>query len=359
MQSLRSAQVPRAGAAVLAGLVLAAALGASAARASFPGRNGLLSVSYGFECPGTRIATLDPRTGRLRMLTPAHCIDWRNDGRASWSPDGRRLIFEYEIPPDQITATDFLRFAIMNADGSARRDIALASAQVITGPSGLPVASFIRSDPSFTADGERLIYTRWVSGPLAPIETWSAALDGSDDRRLAAGQYARMSPDGRRIAYVRTASLAYGDGPPHAVGVATWLMSARTGKPIRELWPAPAGSIDWSPDSRRIVFTATTHPDSVDPANVYVVRTNGTGLKRVTSTRHADETDVVWSPNGRRIAFVREVRRPLTVGYALAQSIWTMRPDGTAQRRVRKPWRGENEDGKGRVRISWQPLPSP
>jgi dipeptidyl aminopeptidase/acylaminoacyl peptidase len=134
-------------------------------------------------------------------------------------------------------------------------------------------------------------------------------------------------------------------------------MSARTGKPIRQLWPGAARSIDWSPDGRRIVFTATRDERS-RRADVYVVRADGTGLRRLTSTRHTSEEDVVWSPDGLRLALVREIRRPDgECCESIAQSIWTMRPDGTAQRRLRRPWRGHDEDGKGPVQISWQPLP--
>jgi hypothetical protein len=65
----------------------------------------------------------------------------------------------------------------------------------------------------------------------------------------------------------------------------------------------------------------------------------------------------VWSPDGRRVAVVREVRRPLgDCCESISQSIWTMRPDGTSQERIRPPWEGNDEDGKGAVQISWQPL---
>jgi Tol biopolymer transport system component len=205
MRSFRPTRAVLAVTSVVAGLVLATA---SVAEASLPGRNGLLSVSYGFKCPGARIATLDPGSGRLRMLTPAGCAEGRRIGRASWSPDGRRLTFEYELPVGIASNAEWSRFAVMNADGSARRDIALAPAPLTApGPSMGEVASFRRSDPSFTPDGKRVIYTRWLwRPPVYPTELWTAGLDGTDDRRIAAGGGfpARISPDGGRIAYVQT-----------------------------------------------------------------------------------------------------------------------------------------------------------
>jgi Tol biopolymer transport system component len=135
-------------------------------------------------------------------------------------------------------------------------------------------------------------------------------------------------------------------------------MSAATGKPLRRLSYRTAMSIDWSPDSKRIVFTSLSRADPYK-GDVYVVRANGTGLRRLTSTPNVSETDAVWSPDGSRIAFVRDVTLgpPLTRYPRIAQAIWTMGPDGTAQRRIRKPWVHDDQDGRAQMRISWQPLP--
>jgi dipeptidyl aminopeptidase/acylaminoacyl peptidase len=337
---------------LLTGLAVAA-VGASAAHASFPGRNGVLSVSYGFHCAAGQIATLELDGRPLRMLTPRHCADGRRLDRASWSADGRRLVFGYE--PWPLAAPDYYRFAVMNADGSGRRDLPLAPAPLVPDPvlTGSLAPAFDRWDPAFAADGRHVIYTRGVREPPSRWEVWSAGLDGSEERRLGTGtaHLARMSPDGRRIAYV-------GPNRPSGGGCCgfepgpTWLMSAATGKPLRRLSQRTAMSIDWSPDGERIVFTSLRR---VFPylGDVYVVRASGTGLRRLTSTPDVSETDAVWSPDGRRIAFVREVTR----GARMAQAIWAMRPDGTAQRRIRKPWVRLDEDGRGEVRISWQPLP--
>jgi Tol biopolymer transport system component len=253
-------------------------------------------------------------------------------------------VFEYLLadPVD-----DPKRFAIMNADGSGRRDIPLAPPpRTVMGG-----FAFVREDPTFAADGQRVLYTRhWNGVPVGWVEIWSAAIDGSDDRRIGTGYSARISPDGRRVAYVRSRSA---DG----VSGSTWLMSTRTGKPTRQLWPGPAWSIDWSPDGRHIVFTANPRA-SDDPFDVYVIRSNGTGLRRLTSTPGTFETEAVWSPDGQLLAAVRQVQRPLPDDdWALAQSIWLMRADGTAQRRIRGPWRHRESENRGAVRISWQPLP--
>ena len=146
-----------------------------------------------------------------------------------------------------------------------------------------------------------------------------------------------MSPDGRRIAYAR----------PNG----TWLMNAHTGRPIRRLWRRTAWSIDWAPDGRRLVLTAPGRGDLNNWADAYVVRADGTDLRRLISTPKVSEVSAVWSPDGRRIAFVRRVTRRSKI----VQAIWTMRSNGTGQRRIRGPWTQHDEEGHGQPRISWQP----
>jgi Tol biopolymer transport system component len=277
-------------------------------------------------------------------------------GRASWSSDGRRLIFEHQLPGNEATNADWVRFAVMNADGSARQDLPLTPAPSIGGPTDL--GTFYRSDPGFTRAGTRLIYTRTLyKPPYYPSEIWSAGVDGSDERRVGPGRLGRISPDGRKIAYVRSSRLA-DNGFDVDFGGPTSLMSARTGRPIRRIWKGTADSIDWAPDGRSVVLTGARPRHAGGLADVYVARADGRGVRRLTFTANASEIDAVWSPDGRRIAFVQEVTTSAEDEYfTYTEAIWTMRANGTARRRIREPWRGSSEDGAGRPKISWQPRP--
>ena len=55
----------------------------------------------------------------------------------------------------------------------------------------------------------------------------------------------------------------------------------------------------WSPDGRKIAFTAEYSGDSSD---IFVVNADGSGLTRLTAIARRDD-DVSWSPDGSRIAF--------------------------------------------------------
>ena len=77
----------------------------------------------------------------------------------------------------------------------------------------------------------------------------------------------------------------------------------------------------WSPDGRRIAF------DRGGNGGIYVMRANGTGLRRLTT--NALDTEPTWSPDGRWIAFVRASFKPVFNG-----DIYVMRSDGSQQQRL-------------------------
>jgi TolB protein len=58
----------------------------------------------------------------------------------------------------------------------------------------------------------------------------------------------------------------------------------------------------WSPDGSRVAFTSK--PFGAGSSEIFVVRADGTGLTRVTSSP-TESRGPVWSPDGSRIAFVQ------------------------------------------------------
>jgi TolB protein len=82
-------------------------------------------------------------------------------------------------------------------------------------------------------------------------------------------------------------------------------------------------SLAWSPDGRRIAFSAIQAGDS-DP-ELFVMSAGGGGVRRLTDN-YLPDFQPSWSPNGRWIAFT-------SIRTGLSQ-IYRMRADGTAQRRL-------------------------
>jgi Tol biopolymer transport system component len=112
-----------------------------------------------------------------------------------------------------------------------------------------------------------------------------------------------LSPDGWRVAYSGPGGEYIGVVGPRRRAV---LLRHDNGEE-----PAVDGALSWSPDGRRIAYSAGDA--------VYVLGATGGRARRVAGTGW----NPAWSPDGRRIAFV-------------ARGLWTSRPDGTGARRVRR-----------------------
>jgi TolB protein len=92
---------------------------------------------------------------------------------------------------------------------------------------------------------------------------------------------------------------------------------------------------DWSPDGNEIAFESTRDGKHA----VYVVRADGSGLRKLTSGEASDEQPR-WSPDGKRIVFISQRDKHL--------QLYVMDADGPRQRRL------TNGDD-----IDYQPMFSP
>src|SRR5260370_39509656 len=149
------------------------------------------------------------------------------------------------------------------------------------------------SDPQISPDGKRVIYVRGFADPMTDrrySNLWIIGADGADHRALTTGNRndtsPRWSPDGTRIAY-----LSGEDGRTQIY--VRWMDSGQTAR-ITDLEQSPS-AIHWSPDGRMISFAALVPakgphiadlpgpPEGAkwaDPAKAYdrlVYRFNGAG----------------------------------------------------------------------------------
>ena len=114
------------------------------------------------------------------------------------------------------------------------------------------------------------------------------------------------SADGTKIAFASDRDGRYG----------VYVMRA-DGTHSRRLLVSKGGnaSPSWSPDGRSIVFSEVG-------AGLFVMRSDGGGVKRITHALFTEDVDPAWSPDGARIVFVR---KEAGVGSAL----FLIRPDGS------------------------------
>ena len=166
---------------------------------------------------------------------------------------------------------------------------------------------------------------------------WVMNVSGRRLRRVTPnGMTPAWSPDGRTIAFARRLS----GSPAYAI----WLIGPDGTNERRLTEPPRSGDTDyaqdfmpdWSPDGRQVAFSRRYRGRT----DIYVIRADGSGLRRVTHQVGLHDWPA-WSPDGGRIAF--------RTTYGRSQSIDVINADGRHHRRL----------ATGAVAyayLDWQPL---
>jgi Tol biopolymer transport system component len=195
---------------------------------------------------------------------------------------------------------------VANADGSGERRL-------------LPDSRALDYDPSFSPDGQWLIFTseRDAEGS-GQADIWRIHPDGTGLERLTTDtsmeDAGALSPDGRKLAYVstkggaRTANIWVLDLSTHRAKNLTG-----DGKSAPPLTMNGNFRPSWSPDGQWIAFTSDrgekwsgaesgAGAGHWQPTSLYIMRADGSGLRRLTSTTPADTVgSPKWSPDGKKI----------------------------------------------------------
>ena len=204
-----------------------------------------------------------------------------------WSPDGTKLAFLRQYAPEGYVERTTLYVA--RGDGSQARSLSVSAAD----PWGAPV---------WAPKGGRLAYASEQTGQIETI-----AVDGSGRRRVTREPGDSVltpfawSADARRILYAASVS------PEHSH---IWTMSpAGTGFKRLTRSRRDEGHPAWSPDGRQVAFTRWFAPNEHKDATgaIYTIRRDGTHEKHLLGGPKAgySASHPTWSPDGKRIAFVR------------------------------------------------------
>jgi Tol biopolymer transport system component len=270
------------------------------------------------------IFTIRPDGTRLRQITfPA---GGTVDDQPDWSPNGSLIAFR-RCAPDTVCA-----IYIVQPNGTHLRRL---SAPCDAQPPDIETECADESEVAFMPDGHRIVFTRSTGG-VRDFPNGEGFIEHSDivirdlsgrhsyvvlRSRPFAGDNGEMvaSPDGRRIAFVRHNSPLV----EPAGGVAIFVVRS-DGTHLRRVtpWSLRAGDHpDWSPDGRWILFRSPDE-DGFLNSQLYLIHPSGRGLRQVT---HVSADTMLlsssFSPDGTRIVYSQ-------TGSAGQPDIFTIRVDG-------------------------------
>jgi Tol biopolymer transport system component len=293
---------------------------------------------------GAGLYVVDVEEERIRLVTKGPALD---PSASSWSPDGNNIVFSGTLPGSESST-----LYVADADGTNVRELPGLPPNA-SWPAWQPTPAETQPEPPAPvgpmANGP--IYFR-VGGGEGGSRVESIEPDGTDRHVVfpedSPVHYTRIdfSPDGSRIAFDNLLAGEYGIETANPDGTDV----VRLTNGVNDSWAS------WSPDGTKVLFSSTRYDHSIGqctpgdpyefgcPTHIYVMDADGSNVTRLTDDP-LPEFMPVWSPDGSRIAFVREsdsVRAAFT-------GIYTMSPDGSDVRRI------SSSDGGSDFWPSWSP----
>ncbi len=266
------------------------AVGAPAASATYPGKQGRIAysglpggcASDTDPCVFRRLTTIRPNGSKRRRLNV-------QGDDPSWSPDGRKLVLvDYVVdgePGDDSILT-------MNADASAPRRLTS------------PADGRIDAEPAWSPKGTTIVFTRYHDDRRDSGDLYFVKADGTGLTKFLDNATSASWSSKGQIAFVR-------GGDIYRVNADRSALKRLTKAKAEDAYP------DWSPRGSKLIFTR----GGFDKAHLYTMKSNAKGLRRI-SKKASRRQNPAWAPDAKRIVFED------------FEDIRTANPDGRRGRKV-------------------------
>ncbi len=226
-----------------------------------------------------------------------------------------RIAFSSDRADPPAGATRAFDIFSMNADGTGLR-------RLTTNPE-------LDRQSDWSPDGRQLAYSIRKPGATVNFEVARMTAAGTGHRRLTttpdgqASSQPEWRPDGKGILLRRS-------GPGRLVG-SIWQMgllgespAIRFQPPHNPLYPS------WSPDVRRVSFSAILSPTGDTDRGIFTLEADGSGLRTLFDVAGTHDSAPAWSPDGGRIAFESNANVDGQNPEG-DMEVWTMAADGSAR----------------------------
>jgi hypothetical protein len=324
------------GIALAVGIVLAVILAPWSSDAAFPGQNG--KIAFDFVPAGeqdTEIGTINPDGNGFARLTTNDVDDFE----PAWSPDGQRITFsrvDFGVPTTEVW--------VMDANGNNQTLVPPATTAGNTlnpGPS-----------PAFSGDGTQIAFIGLAPGGDQEVFVTNADGSGTAIDRTNTANFQEAEPtyaaDNQRIAYHRGETVALPGGGNFDFNAIYTMQADGNGQTARTPLDGTvaAEGANFAPDGTLLTFArcdnSALNPFCFPHEVVTMSATGGpmTVLDPLPPMSNFEQLDPVFSPDGTRIAYVRQPDGP--------SDIYTVSSGGGTSTPLLTGMDAENPD--------WQPI---